>query len=38
MTRIAQHRRLDHIADSTQQQQAEAVRAWYVGAFLDAAG
>jgi Nucleotidyl transferase AbiEii toxin, Type IV TA system len=38
LARIAQHRRLDHIADSTQQQQAEAVRAWYLGAFLDAAG
>lgn len=38
LARIAQHRRLDQIADSTQQQQAEAVRAWYGGEFLDAAG
>ena len=38
LARIAQHRRLDQIADSTEQQQAQAVRAWYRGAFLDAAG
>ena len=38
LARITQHRRLDLIADSTQRQQAEAVRAWYAGAFLDAAG
>jgi hypothetical protein len=38
LARIAQHRRLDQIADSTQQQQAEALRAWYTGEFLDAAG
>ena len=38
LARIAQHRRLDQIADPVQQQQAEAVRTWYVGEFLDAAG
>lgn len=37
LARIAQHRRLDQIADSTQQQ-AAAVRAWFMGEFLDAAG
>ena len=38
LARIAQHRRLDQIADSTRQQQAEAVRAWYMEEFPDAAG
>jgi hypothetical protein len=37
LARIAQHRRLEQIADPIQQQQAEAVRTWYMGEFLDAA-
>lgn len=37
LARIAQHRRLEQIADPAQQRQAEAVRAWYMGEFLDAA-
>lgn len=37
LARIAQHRRLEQIADPSQQQQAEAVRTWYMGEFLDAA-
>ena len=38
LARITQHRRLDRIADPTERQQAEAVRDWYRGALLDAAG
>jgi predicted nucleotidyltransferase component of viral defense system len=37
LTRIAQHRRLEQIGDPTQRQQAQAVRDWYAGEFLDAA-
>ncbi len=38
LARIAQHRRLEQITDPDQQHQAEAVRTWYMGEFLDAAG
>ena len=37
LARIAQHRRLEQISDPDQRHQAEAVRIWYMGEFLDAA-
>jgi Nucleotidyl transferase AbiEii toxin, Type IV TA system len=38
LARIAQHRRLEQIVDAGQRLEAEQVRAWFKGGFLDAAG